>query len=114
MKLGTKEEKIKRIIELDQKTKLKPTEKRERENLIDDIVILYNPRKHHTTISGGGIVSLWFRHVEGNKKWKKGNDETIKPILGFEKKYKVKLFCKDLDNSLFGIKTNKNSLLVKK
>ncbi len=105
--------KIKRIIELNNKKKLKPTERKEYDRLLDEVIVFYNSKKHQTTISGGGLVSLWLRYVEGNKKWKQGKDETIKPILEFEKEYKVRLYCNDIDNSQFNIRFRNNSLLVK-
>lgn len=95
--------KIRRFKELDKKQKLTWKEIQERERLIDDIVVFYDSKRHRTHISGGGIVSLWLRYIEGNKKWKKKKDETVEPILNFEKKYNVKLSCKDLDNSVFTI-----------
>lgn len=109
---------VERILELKRKEetyrKLGHKERKELQQLIDDEVVFYDPVKERITISGGGIVSLWLRHVNGNKKWQKDTDPTVPKIKDFEKHFKLRLSCTDLDSSTLDARLYKHSLLVDK
>jgi len=87
-------EKIKKILQLQKKSKLSYKERKELDKLLEDIIVFYDPKKKVFTISGGGIVTLWFRNLPKKSDLRKNVDWELRRIEAFEKRFNIKFSCR--------------------